>query len=160
MSDDHTVSLRPIEPTDLDVFFGHMQDAEAVWMAAFTPEDPSDRAAFDEHWNRIVSDEGVTTRAIVRNGSVVGHIASFEVFGDREITYWIGREVWGRGVATEALRQFLDIEITRPLFARAAADNPGSIRVLEKCGFGRFGDDRGFANARGEEIDEIVMQLP
>ena len=43
--------------------------------------------------------------------------------------------------------------------ARAAADNAASLRVLAKCGFEVVGEDRGFANARGEEIDEYVLEL-
>jgi RimJ/RimL family protein N-acetyltransferase len=31
--------------------------------------------------------------------------------------------------------------------------------VLEKCGFVVTGRERGFANARGEEIDEVVLIL-
>jgi RimJ/RimL family protein N-acetyltransferase len=34
-----------------------------------------------------------------------------------------------------------------------------SQRVLEKCGFRRVGEGRGFANARGEEIDEVLFRL-
>ena len=39
------------------------------------------------------------------------------------------------------------------------SDNVASIRVLEKCGFVRIGTDRGYANARRAEIDEVVMEL-
>jgi RimJ/RimL family protein N-acetyltransferase len=79
--------------------------------------------------------------------------------GERQVTYWIGREYWGRGAATAELREVLDAVRDRPLHARAAADNGGSIRVLEKCGFVVTGNDRGFANARGEEIDEVLLTL-
>lgn len=153
------IELRPVERGDLDVFFDHMQDAEAVWMAAFTPPDPSDRETFDAHWNRLFADESIRKCTILLDGVNVGSIASFEMFGDREITYWIDRAVWGRGIATEALRQFLDMETTRPLFGRAAKDNAGSTRVLLKCGFVHVGEDRGFSNARNEEVDEIVLWL-
>jgi RimJ/RimL family protein N-acetyltransferase len=144
---------------DLDVFFEHMQDSESVWMAAFTPPDPTDRDAFDLHWNRLITDPGVTPRTIVHEGAVVGHVASFDMMGDREVTYWLGREAWGRGIATEAMRLFLDVERTRPLFGRAALDNVASTRVLSKCGFVHVGDARGFATARNEEIDEVVYRL-
>ena len=50
-----------------------------------------------------------------------------------EVTYWLGKEFWGRGLA-EALNRMLQLVIDRPIFARAAADNIGSIRVLQKCG--------------------------
>jgi RimJ/RimL family protein N-acetyltransferase len=90
---------------------------------------------------------------------VVGSIASFGSPGEREVTYWMAREHWGKGVATAALRQFLGLERTRPLHARAAKDNRGSIRVLEKCGFAICREERGFANARGQEIEEVVLVL-
>ena len=153
------IRLRPVERADLDRFFLFMQDADALWMAAFTPPDPSDREAFDAHWERLFSNPEVTTRTIEADGTVVGNVASFEMFGDREITYWIDRSAWGRGVATRALGLFLDIESTRPLFGRVAADNVGSRRVLEKCGFTKVGEDRGFATARDEEIDELILRL-
>ena len=158
-SSDPLVRLRELHPSDLDIFFSHMQDTEAVRMAAFTPPDPGNRIAFDEHWERLTSDETVQIRTITINESVVGHIASFNMFGEREVTYWLGREVWGSGIATGALRQFLEIESTRPLFGRAASDNTGSIRVLEKCGFVKTGSDRGYANARGEEVEESILRL-
>ena len=144
---------------DLDVFFGHLQDAEAVWMAAFTPPDPSDRATFDAHWERLRGDDRVVVRTILANGVVCGHIASFDMMGDREITYWLGRDVWGSGIATIALGRFLDIETTRPLHGRASADNIGSRRVLEKSGFVHVADDRGFSTARNDEIPEVVYRL-
>ncbi|GAB4579398.1 MAG: hypothetical protein Fur0022_21360 [Anaerolineales bacterium] len=66
---------------------------------------------------------------------------------------------WGKGIATEALPLFLEIQTVRPLYARAVKDNFGSIRVLEKCGFVKIGEDKGFANARGMEVEEVVMEL-
>jgi RimJ/RimL family protein N-acetyltransferase len=75
------------------------------------------------------------------------------------VTYWIGRTHWGKGVATCALRAFLDLETTRPLYAAAAADNIGSLRVLEKCGFRVVGGGRGFSHARRQEVDEVNLRL-
>src|SRR5206468_2446209 len=93
------------------------------------------------------------------DGRVVGHIASFDLEGRREVTYWIGREDWGRGIATRALQEFLQLEATRPLYAGAASDNAASIRVLTKCGFVIVGEGRGFAYGRNEETDEVVLRL-
>jgi RimJ/RimL family protein N-acetyltransferase len=75
-----------------------------------------------------------TNRVVEIDGRVVGHIASFDLEGHREVTYWIGREDWGRGIATRALQEFLQLEASRPLYAGAASDNAASIRVLTKCG--------------------------
>ncbi|MER6917254.1 GNAT family N-acetyltransferase [Streptomyces sp. NPDC000594] len=154
------VSLREVRDGDLAVFYAHGNDPQAVRMAAFTADDPSDRTRFDAHWARIRRDPAVVARTVVAaGGEAIGHVAVFGPPGEREVTYWIGREHWGRGVATAALRQLLDTVPERPLQARAAADNGGSIRVLEKCGFLVTGQERGFANARGEEIDEVVLTL-
>lgn len=129
-------------------------------MAAFTPAEPGDRAAFDARWARIRRDQRNTNRVIEIQGRVAGHIASFDLEGRREVTYWIGRQYWGQGIATRALQEFLaTIETTRPLYASAASDNVGSIRVLEKCGFARIGVDRGFAHGRNEETEEVVLRL-
>ncbi|MET8726120.1 GNAT family N-acetyltransferase [Streptomyces parvus] len=155
------VSLRAVEDADLPLFFAWMSDPDATRVAAFTPKDPTDRAAFDAHWARIRSGSGgVVMRTAVADGVVVGHVGAYGEVGDRQVTYWIDRAHWGRGLATAALRAFLDETPTRPLHARAAADNLGSRRVLEKCGFVVTGTDRGFVQARGEEIDEVLVTLP
>ena len=151
--------LRDVIEADLPVFFDHQQDPEAVFMAAFTTQDPSDLEAFMTHWQRLLGSEDVITRSIILTGGVAGHIASWVDDDRREITYWVARDQWGKGVATAALRLFLREVETRPLYARVAKDNAGSIRVLEKCGFVVVDEDRGFANARGKPIDELVLRL-
>ena len=128
-------------------------------MAAFTSPDFDDRTAFERRWARLRSDASTTNRVVEVDGRVVGHIASFDLEGQREVTYWIGRDNWGRGIATRALREFLQLEATRPLYARAASDNAASIRVLTKCGFLIAGEGRGFAHGRNEETDEVVLRL-
>jgi RimJ/RimL family protein N-acetyltransferase len=151
--------LREVEDRDLSVLFEHSTDREAIRMAAFTSPDPDDRSSFDRRWARLRSDDSTTNSVVEIDGRVVGHIASFDLEGHREVTYWIGREDWGRGLATRALQEFLQVEATRPLYARAASDNAASIRVLTKCGFRVVGQGRGFAHGRNEETDEVVLRL-
>jgi len=148
-----------VTPGDLDVLFEFGRDAESVLMAAFTSKDPSDRAAFDAHWTKLLADPTLRVRTIVADGVVVGSVVSFVLDGQLEVAFWIGRAHWGRGLATQALAAFLVEEATRPLFARAAKDNAGSIRVLTKCGFQLVGEGRWFSNARGAEIDEVLLRL-
>ncbi|MGH2725859.1 MAG: GNAT family N-acetyltransferase [Actinomycetota bacterium] len=152
------VRLRDVVEEDLDLFFANQLDPEANRMAGFTAKDPSDRAAFDRHWAKILSDPTVTNRSIVA-GDVVGSIGRFELDGKPNVTYWIGKPHWGRGYATAALKAFLAEQPERPLYASVAFDNLGSRRVLEKCGFIVVGNDRGFANGRGEEIEEVLLIL-
>jgi RimJ/RimL family protein N-acetyltransferase len=65
--------------------------------------------------------------------------------GQTEVTYWIERAAWGKGIATRALALLLELVTTRPLRARAASDNAGSLRVLQKCGFTAVGTETSFA---------------
>lgn len=155
----HEMHLRDVEEGDLPVFFEQQLDSAANHMAAFTAKEPGDRAAFTARWSRILGDASITKRTIVFEGRVVGHILGFEHFGKPSVSYWIGREYWGRGIATKALAAFLGHLKARPLYARAARDNVASLRVLEKCGFRICGYERGFAHARAEEVDELVLEL-
>ena len=98
-------------------------------------------------------------RTILVDGAVAGYLAHFEMFGQPSIAYWLSREFWGRGIATAALAAFLKVVTLRPLYARAVKDNRGSIRVLEKNGFAIVGEDRGFANGRGAEVEEVILRL-
>ncbi len=151
--------LRDVEDRDLGVLFEHSSDRDAIRMAAFTSPEADDRTSFEQRWARLRSDRSTTNKVVEIDGRVVGHIASFDLEGQREVTYWIGREDWGRGIATRALDDFLQLERTRPLYGRAASDNVASIRVLTKCGFLLVGEGRGFAYGRGEETDEVVLRL-
>ncbi len=153
------VLLREVREADLPAFFEQQLDPAANHMAAFTAKDPADRDAFMAHWTKILSDDSITIKTILFEGHVAGHIAKFERFGKPEVTYWIGKEYWGKGLATQALSEFLDGLKTRPLYARAAKDNIASLRVLEKCGFAISGYDKAFANARGEEVAEAICKL-
>jgi len=152
--------LRDVTMSDLPIFFDQQLDAEANRMAAFTRKDPADRDAFMAHWTKILRDETNTIQTILFDGQVAGSVSSYVDEDEHlEVTYWIGKLFWGKGIATRALSAFLDHVKVRPLYARAAKDNLGSLRVLAKCGFTRIGQDKGFSNARGEEVEEFILRL-
>ncbi len=152
-------TMRPAEASDLPVFFENQLDPVACQMAAFTSPDPSDRAAYNAKWTRILHDQTVMFRTVLVDGLVAGSVLSWQHEGTYEVSYWLGRTWWGQGLATRALAEFLTQQTHRPLQARVAADNAASLRVLQKCGFVIIGKDRGFANARGCEIEEYVLEL-
>jgi RimJ/RimL family protein N-acetyltransferase len=153
------VALRPIEDPDLDALFDQMRDPEAVWMAAFTAEDPNDRNAFDAHMAMVRNSPGITMRAVTHDGQLAGSIASFVIEGQTEVTYWIDRAFWGRGIASRALALLLELVSARPLHARAASDNAGSQGVLQKSGFKVIGTETSFAPGRNAEIEETILRL-
>lgn len=141
-----TVILRDVAEGDLPVFFEHQLDPEATRMASFPARD---RKAFMAHWTRLLSDETVITRTILFDGRVAGNVVSFVHSGEREVGYWVGKEFWGKGIATQALSKVLDQIETRPLYAHVARHNIASIRVLEKCGF----------RISGQEPEGLILQL-
>ncbi|MGO4789490.1 GNAT family N-acetyltransferase [Paenibacillus sp. 2KB_20] len=153
------VLLRDVFEDDLSIFFEQQRDPEANYMAAFTAKDPSDKAAFDSHWAKILGDETIIKKTVLYEGQVAGQILFFEHMGQPEVSYWIGREYWGKGIATRALSLFIRDIKTRPLYARAVKDHIASIRILGKNGFIIWGEDKGYAHARGEEVEEYIMKL-
>jgi RimJ/RimL family protein N-acetyltransferase len=125
-------------------------------MAAFPARD---REAFTAHWTKILDDMSVTAKAILFNGQLAGNIVSFQQSGTSKVGYWIGKDYWGKGIATKALSQFLGHVGVRPLYAHVAKQNVASIRVLEKCGFTICGEGRDPSSAGGEAVEEFVLKL-
>jgi RimJ/RimL family protein N-acetyltransferase len=155
-----TLTLRPLTDGDLDALFIWESDPRATRMAAFTRADPTDRAQFDAHYQMVRRDPANTLMAIEDDGQFVGTVASFMMDGERNVSYWIASERWGQGLATSALRLFLDeFEPTRPILGRVAQHNAASAKVLAKAGFTEVGSDTGFAAAVGAEIVERIYRL-
>ncbi len=152
------IHLREFQNDDLDMYFLFQQDEEANQIAAFTAKDPADRKAFDEKWEKILADKNIIIRTIIFDNEIAGSIMKHSWFGIEEISYWIGKDYWGKGIATRALKKFMEIIKINPIFARVAFDNVASIRVLKKCGFVKHDKDKGFANARGKEIEEFIYK--
>jgi RimJ/RimL family protein N-acetyltransferase len=132
------VALREVIEADIPVFYEHQLDPEATRMAAFPSRDAD---AFRAHWSRILADETVVARTILVEGQVAGNVVSFVQDGKREVGYWLGRDYWGRGVASRALVLFLRRLPARPLYAWVARHNVASRRVLEKCDFAVVDED-------------------
>ncbi|MEN2739174.1 GNAT family N-acetyltransferase [Microbacterium sp. X-17] len=153
------VRLRPVTDADADAAFEMMRDPEAVRMAAFTAADPDDRADFDARWRRHLGDPAITMRAVEADGGFAGTVAAFTLDGDREVTYWIRRELWGNGIATAALLLLVAAEPGRPLHARVAAANIGSQRVLARAGFVETGRETSYAAGAGRPVEELLLEL-
>ena len=153
------LTLREVRDEDLPLLFEQWADPVAVHMAAFTAPDHIDREAFERRWSRLRADETVLARVIVVDDDVAGTIGSWGDSGEREVTYWIGRSYWGKGIATDALNAFLAVDRSRPLHARVASDNVASRRVIEKCGFRVVATERNVTEARSAEIEELVLRL-
>jgi RimJ/RimL family protein N-acetyltransferase len=157
MSDRGEVSIRAVEEGDLDAFFDHQKDPEALRMAAVAARE---RDAFIAHWRKIRADPAAILRTIVVGADVAGNVVSWEQPGQRLVGYWVGRSHWGRGIATQALTLFLGEVRQRPLYAYVAVHNAASIKVLEKCGFERVAASDGSSTLVGADgIEEFLYAL-
>ncbi len=126
-------------------------------MAAFPSRE---HEAFMAHWQKILTTPACACRTILADGVVAGNIGAWTdaTTQARLIGYWIGREFWGNGIATAALREFMNDESTRPLTAFVAKHNLGSLRVLQKCGFAIVGDESS-PTPEGAPIEEWILKL-
>jgi len=154
-----TIELRDFDEADADALYEWMRHPVSVRMAAFTAEDPDDREAFDRWLARVRANPTAMQKMIWVDGALVGSISTFEMEGEREVSYWLDRAAWGRGIASRALAAMLEVDTERPLSARAATANPASAAVLERAGFVEVGRDTGFANGVGAEVEEIIFRL-
>jgi RimJ/RimL family protein N-acetyltransferase len=153
------ITLRPIADSDLDALFVWESDPRAVEMAAFTRANPSDRSAFDAHYERVRNDPSNLLLAIDDDADFVGTIGSFTMEGKREVTYWIAPARWGQGVATQAIRAFLVVEPIRPIYGRVADHNAASAKVLARAGFVEVGSETSFAPGVDAEVVEHIYRL-
>jgi RimJ/RimL family protein N-acetyltransferase len=148
------ITLRDYIDAHIPILYQFQLDEEATEMAAFPARSWEQ---FSAHAERIRRDPAVIARTVLADGDVVGSIGSYEQDGRRFVGYWIGREYWGRGIATEALRQLLALDPTRPIYAYVATHNTGSIRVLEKCGFVVTHDDA--SSGIDDGVEEVLLVL-
>jgi len=150
------VLLRDVIEADLPTFYAQQLDPQATEMAAFPARA---RDPFMKHWARIMADQTNMLKTIVFNGQVAGNIVSWDQDDRREVGYWLGREFWGRGIATRALLSMLGCVTRRPLYAHVVKHNVASRRVLEKCGFRIVGSDRTLSDLPGEPVEELILRL-
>jgi RimJ/RimL family protein N-acetyltransferase len=126
------VSLRAITLDDLPTLFENQYDPASAAMAGVPIREEAD---FYARRTKTEEDPANDTRAIMVDGEMAGDVVSWTDDGGRHVGYRIAQRFWGRGIATEALKLFLDEITDRPLRADLLRTNLGSRRVLEKNGF-------------------------
>ena len=149
------ILLRDVIESDLPIFYEQQLDPEATAMAAFPSRD---RESFMAHWVKILANESGIHKTILFNDQVAGNIVCWEQDGEREVGYWVGKEFWGKGIATKALAEFINQVKIHPLVAHVAKHNIASRRVLEKCGFTFIKEDK-YINPGEVEVEEFVLKL-
>jgi RimJ/RimL family protein N-acetyltransferase len=132
------VTIRETQESDWPILFGNQRDPASSEMAGVPAREWD---AYIAHQRKISADETGLRQTILYDGQIAGDLVSFLRDGRREIGYRIARQYWGKGIATRALALFLDVERRRPLYGWVLAQNIGSQRVLEKCGFTVIGEE-------------------
>ncbi len=150
--------LRPGWPEDWGELFDLIHDeaivrnlARAPW--PYTPDHAREFAARVEKTGLPTF---FVTLPTAQGASLIGCAGLGRDGDDVELGYWIARDHWGRGYATEAVRAVLSVARAlghRRIVAGHFVDNPASGRVLEKAGFRHIpGTSRRFSQARGVEV--------
>jgi len=147
------VTIRETLESDWPVLFENQHDPASSAMAGVPARDWD---AYVAHKQKIRTDEANLTWTILYDGRIVGDVVSFPHEGRREVGYRIGQQYWGKGIATQALRLFLDVERRRPLYGYLLSSNIGSRRVLEKCGFTVIGEE----HEDGEYVTIFLLAGP
>lgn len=155
MSKSLRIHLRSVTQRDLPILFEHQRESAANEMAAFPARA---RDVFMNHWAKILSDENVVAMAVVVDRRVAGSIVCWPQNAKRLVGYWIGKDHWGKGVATQALAMFVRLVAERPLYAYVARRNLPSIRVLEKCRFVLCPEETDAATP-ADGVEELVYVL-
>jgi RimJ/RimL family protein N-acetyltransferase len=91
------LNFRQTEKPDLEFFFQFQLDKEANYLAAFTSKDPADKEAYFKKYTKHLNDPTINMQTILVDETIAGSIAKFEMEGRAEITYWIDRELLGKG---------------------------------------------------------------
>ena len=155
--------LRNVKDSDTDLLISYLNNSEVT--KHITDAIPQPYTINDaQNWLKNCRDSEYT-KAIEFDGEFVGCISAkrgeFEYSCGAELGYWIGREFWNQGIATEAVRKFTNLLFQTPdivrLFVSVVSINGASIRVLEKNGYSLEGTLKKASFKHGLYYDEHVF---
>ena len=157
-------TIRPWRMDDAESIVRHANNRK-VWIA-LRDLFPHPYTIEDAHTflKSVISSEPVTLFCVEANGAAVGGIGiriGVDVHRQTaELGYWLGQEFWGRGIMTEAVAAFTDFCFEefqlRRIYAEPFANNPASVRVLEKAGFAFEGRLKNNVLKDGKLLDSLL----
>jgi RimJ/RimL family protein N-acetyltransferase len=143
------VPLRPLEESDTPAVYRMLSDMEIIRYMSFQPHSLDDAREFvrearstsgDEHVRYLV--QGIAVPGVAETSGLAGLVIRPRR-SDAEAWYLLDKPYWGRGLATEAARDLLDLGFGKNglhrIWATVCPENPASVRVLEKADFRREG---------------------
>lgn len=136
--------LRPWTEKDAPALFAIAKDPEVGPMGGWQPHKSEGQS---KDIIRTVLKKKDNFAITLKDGTLIGCAgflygddANDDLFDDEgELGYWLGRNYWGRGYATEAAQALLRYGFTKRdlsrIIATHYAENTASRHVLDKCGF-------------------------
>lgn len=111
--------------------------------------------------------DAVVPHVILHEGAIVGRVTLSNImrgaFQSCNVGYWVDSAHNGRGFGSAAVREIVDVAFTGLGLHRVEAGtllhNIASRRVLEHCGFVRFGTAPGYLRIAGRWQDHVLYQV-
>ena len=164
-----TLSLRPLEPTDLDTLYRWENDT-SLWMVSDTVA-PYSREALWSYLQAYTADIYSQRQlrlmiTLTQDGTAVGTIdfINFDPLNNRaELGLFISREMRGKGLG----RQALDLLTTyardhigmRQLYVFIALDNEVCLKLFENYGYSRAGILQSWVKRGNRYRDVAILQM-
>ena len=141
--------LRPLEEWDTPAVHRMLSDMEIIRYMSFQPHSLDDAREFVREARSEQGDgrfrylaRGIAVSGVAETAGLAGLVIRPRR-SDAEAWYLLDKPYWGRGLATEAARELLDLGFGKNrlhrIWATVCPENPASVRVLEKAGFRREG---------------------
>lgn len=160
----YQVSLRPLKSTDVDAFLTWAGDPEVTWNLFW---DHYTDVEVARSFLRDVAEKHPWFMGICLGGIPVGAITldhgKYRASVRAELGYVISKALWGKGIATAAVKialeqGFKDLGVQR-IEALVDPENTGSIKVLEKSGFEKEGVLTKYVVHRGKIRDRSIYAI-
>lgn len=152
--------MRRVQSDDIDAIHAIMSDAETM---QFWSTPPHSTLAETKRWfaSMMEADQAGESDEFIleHNGVAIGKLGAWRL---PEIGFFLHRDFWGQGLASEALLRFIhysrDLGLDR-LTADVDPRNSACLRLLAKCGFRETGRKSATYLVDGQTCDSVYLRL-
>ena len=164
-----TFKLRPFKHGDENRLVELLSDKDIYYNTSRIPY-PYEKRDADE-WVRYAMDQhakGGNERIFAIaldepvSDKVIGCISVVRMDRETELGFWLGKEYWGQGIASEAIGLIVNYAYesldAQTVYAHVFATNKPSARALDKNGFALEETLERYVNKAGQEKDVLVYR--
>ena len=112
----------------------------------------------------LISNSNQFALNIFLDNKLIGGV-SLTLDGDNyyDLGYWIGKDYWGKGYATESSKKLLEYALEKlnspKIKSGYFVDNLSSGNVLKKLGFKEVGIEKRYSDSNKKEMDLMLVVL-